>query len=132
MGADAHHTILLVLVYLFFASQVLYTLTFVIEIYFLSLPTHFVDMDEPITEPESEYPYIVLFYPVLRELESTMKTTFHSLADIDYPKDRFEIVAIPNSNDHETIANLERLAQQFPFVKLMSVPPTTDPSWDLI
>ena len=52
-------------------------------------------MNEQITEPESEWPYIVLFYPVLRELEATMRTTFLSLTKLDYPPDRYRVVAIP-------------------------------------
>ena len=64
----------------------LYFLTFVVDAYFLSLPVDWVDMSEQLTEPESEWPYIVLFYPVLRELEATMRTTFVSLAKMDYPR----------------------------------------------
>jgi len=120
------------LICVFVIAQLLYTLTFLIELYFLTLPRRVVDMDEPITEPEASYPYIVLFYPVLRELETTMETTFHALGRLQYPAGRFEVVAIPNANDEATVASLERLAVKFPFLKLMSVPATTDPSWNLI
>ena len=120
------------LIGLFVFTQVLYLLTFVLEAYFASLPSNIVDMDEPITEPESEYPYIVLFYPVLRELESTMETTFHALARLEYPAGRFEVVAIPNSNDHETVASLQRLAKKFAFLDVLPIPATSDPSWDIV
>ena len=120
------------LVALFIVTQVLYTLTFLIDAYFFSLPVDWVDMSEPLTEPESEWPYVVLFYPVLRELEATMRTTFVSLAKMDYPRDRYRIVAIPNYNDADTIASLRRLVREFDFVEIMEIPATTDPSWDLI
>ncbi len=120
------------LVILFMVTQALYTLTFLIDAYFFSLPIDWVDMSEPLKEPESEWPFIVLFYPVLRELEATMRTTFISLAKIEYPPERCRVVAIPNSNDDETVASLRRLAQEFPFVEIMPIPPTSDPSWQVV
>ncbi len=120
------------LIALFIGTQVLYTLAFIVDMYFLALPIDWVDMSEPITEPESEWPYIVLFYPVLRELEATMRTTFLSLAKVRYPPDRCRVVAIPNSDDLETIASLRRLATDFPFLEILEVPPTSDPSWQIV
>lgn len=120
------------LVALFIVTQILYLLTFVVDAYFLSLPVDWVDMDEPIKEPPSQWPYIVLFYPVLRELEATMRTTFLTLAKLDYPPDRCRVVAIPNANDTETVASLRRLAAEFSFLKILEVPPTSDPSWQIV
>jgi cellulose synthase/poly-beta-1,6-N-acetylglucosamine synthase-like glycosyltransferase len=120
------------LVGLFVTGQVLYSLAFLVDLYLLTLPTNWVDPDERISVGEKEYPYIVLFYPVLRELERTMHTTFTSLARLDYPADRFRVVAIPNSDDRVTIDNLKRLQKEFPFVQLLEVPPTTDPSWQVV
>jgi glycosyltransferase XagB len=116
----------------FVAVQVSYFLALCLEGYYAILPRRFVNMDEPISEPEDEYPYIVLFYPVLRELEATMETTFYSLARIQYPRSRFEVVAIPNWNDVDTVQSLNRLAERFPFVKVMPIPATTDPGWDIV
>jgi hypothetical protein len=82
-------------------------------------------------EPE-DFPHIVLFYPVLREPESAMRTTFLSLAELEYPSDKYLVVAIPNSDDLETIASLKRLREEFPFLKILEVPPTTDRSWETV
>jgi cellulose synthase/poly-beta-1,6-N-acetylglucosamine synthase-like glycosyltransferase len=120
------------LVGLFLVGQVLYTLVFLVDVYLLSLPINWTDPNEKISIEESRYPYIVLFYPVLRELETTMRTTFTSLARLDYPADRFRVVAIPNSHDRATIESLQRLQRSFPFVHLLEVPPTTDPSWHVV
>ena len=120
------------LLVLFFAAQILYLLTFLLDFYLNSLPVNWVDQSEPLPAEESEFPYIVLFYPVLRELEETMRTTFVALGELRYPKSRYKVVAIPNWNDAETIASLKRLQQDFPFVELVETPPTTDPSWDLV
>ena len=119
------------LINLFIVSQVLYLASFLVEGYFYSRPVNWVDEEEE-DPPGGELPYIVLLYPVLRELESTMRTTFKALARLEYPRDRFEIVAIPNHDDIETIRSLRRLASEFDFLKLMPVPPTSDPSWGVV
>ncbi|NJR13900.1 MAG: glycosyl transferase, partial [Phyllobacteriaceae bacterium] len=116
----------------FMAVQVLYFLTFAIDGYFFTRPVNKVDMADLDGVPQSEYPYIVLFYPVLRELESTMRTTMLALEQLDYPRERYRIVAIPNADDTETVASLRRLQRQFPNLKVHKVPPTTDPSWDVV
>jgi cellulose synthase/poly-beta-1,6-N-acetylglucosamine synthase-like glycosyltransferase len=121
-----------VLIVAFIVTQCLYTFTFLIDFYLMSLPVDWVDMSEPITEPQSEWPYIVLFYPVLHELEATMRTTFLSLTKLDYPTERYRVVAIPNTHDTETIASLQRLAKDFPFLEILEVPPTNDPSWQIV
>jgi len=117
---------------LYIVAQSLYSLCFLLDFYLFRLPVNWVDMDEVKDLGPGDYPYIVLLYPVLRELESTMRTTFTSLAKIDYPRDRFQIVAVPNHNDHETIASLRRLQTEFPFIQLLIVPATSDPSWNAI
>lgn len=117
---------------LFILSQGLYTFAFLVDLYFERLPIDWVNPKERITDPEREWPYIVLFYPVLRELETTMRTTFLSLANLDYPADRCRVIAIPNSNDSETIASLRRLAAEFAFLEVLEIPPTSDPSWQIV
>ena len=121
-----------ILVSLFVLTQALYALSACVDWYLYSLPVNRVDMAEAdALHPgrPGDFPYIVLFYPVLRELETTMRTTIASLAVLDYPRDRYRIVAIPNADDHATIDSLKRLQTEFPFLQLMPVPPTSDPSW---
>ena len=111
------------------ACQVLYSLAFLIDLYFSLLPVDAVDMAEADDLPREGLPYIVLFYPVLKEQESTMRTTFVSLGDLRYAKDRYRVVAIPNMNDIETVASLRRLQRDFSFLQIVVVPPTTASSW---
>ncbi len=113
-------------------AQAMYSMVLFVDLYLFSLPTNFVDMGEPLSIPESEYPYIVLYYPVLRELEQTMRTTFSCLDQLEYPRQRFKIVAIPNSNDLETIASLERLQAEYRWLQIVPVPPTSDPRWSVV
>jgi len=61
-----------------------------------------------------------------------MRTTFLSLAKLDYPAQRYRVVAIPNADDRETVASLRRLVSEFPFLEIMEIPPTSDPSWQTV
>jgi cellulose synthase/poly-beta-1,6-N-acetylglucosamine synthase-like glycosyltransferase len=117
-----------VLVTLFIVTQSFYLASFLVEIYFFSLPVNWVRADKDDRGP-LDYPFIVLLYPVLHELESTMRTTFGALARLDYPRDRFEVVAVPNSDDAVTIASLRRMQADFPFLQILETPSTIDPSW---
>jgi glycosyltransferase XagB len=116
----------------YIATQTLYTLAFFLDWYLMSLPVNWVDMEEAKDLEPEDFPHIVLFYPVLREPESAMRTTFLSLAELEYPSDKYLVVAIPNSDDLETIASLKRLREEFPFLKILEVPPTTDRSWETV
>jgi cellulose synthase/poly-beta-1,6-N-acetylglucosamine synthase-like glycosyltransferase len=116
----------------FCGVQIAYALTFVLDAYFFTRPVNWVDTREAYRLDRSQYPYIVLFYPVLRELEATMRTTFLSLAQLDYPPDLYSVVAIPNRNDLPTLAALRRLQKEFPFLQIIEVPHTRDPSWQVV
>lgn len=114
------------------ATQILYALTFLIDLYFFTRPVNRVEPEEIAAQRQREQPFVVLLYPVLRELEATMRTTLGALQRMDYPRDRFAIVAVPNSDDAWTIAALYRLQQEFPFLEILEVPPTTDPAWQRV
>ncbi len=96
----------------------------------LARPVDWVELEEADDAGPPHRPRIVLLYPVLREPEETMRTTFVGLATLEYPPDRYRIVAVPNHDDGETIAALERLQLDFPFIEVLEVPPTSDPSWE--
>lgn len=113
----------------FLATQALYFLSLAVDGYLFSLPVNWVDVEEARRMDPRRYPRIVLFYPVLRELEETMRTTFLSLSEIDYPTDKYCVVAIPNVDDKPTVESLRRLQKQFPFLHIVEVPPTSHPSW---
>jgi cellulose synthase/poly-beta-1,6-N-acetylglucosamine synthase-like glycosyltransferase len=121
-----------ILVGLFIFGQLLYTATFAVDGYLFSLPINWVRLADAREVPERDYPEIVLFYPVLKELESTMRTTMLSTSRVKYPASKWRVVAVPNSDDLDTVASLRRLQGEFPFLEVMEVPPTSDPSWDLV
>ena len=119
-----------VLAAVFVVTQLLYLFALIHDLYMLARPVDWVELDEADGRTARPRPRIVLLYPVLREPEETMRTTFLGLATLDYPPDRYRIVAVPNHDDAETIAALERLQLDFPFLEVLEVPPTTDPSWE--
>lgn len=122
----------LILLATFIVAQLAYTASLGLTFVLRRLPVNWVDMSEVERLGPGDYPYIVLFYPVLRELEATMRTTFRSLARLDYPADRFRVVAIPNETDELTVQSLRKLAREFPFLEVLEVPPTSDPRWRVV
>ena len=54
------------------------------------------------------------------------------MSRIDYPRDRFRVVAIPNDDDDLTVRSLRRLAREFPFLEVLEVPATSDPRWQVV
>lgn len=122
----------IILQFLYAISQFVYLSALLIDLYFYSRPIDLVDMREVDKLTKDDYPFIVLVYPVLRESESTMRTSFRAMTELDYPKDRFRLISIPNSNDIATIESLKHLQLEFPFLEIMEIPPTSDPSWKLI
>lgn len=128
----ATDTLTAVLCVAFVGTQILYALAFCIDIYLFRLPIDQVDMREEADLQPQDYPRITLFYPVLRELEETMRTTFISLRRLRYPKHLFRVVSIPNADDAETVASLRRLQREFDFLEVMEIPKTSDPSWSAV
>jgi cellulose synthase/poly-beta-1,6-N-acetylglucosamine synthase-like glycosyltransferase len=121
-----------VLVALFLVTQCLYALSLAIDFYFYTRPVDKVDVHPIDKATLRDLPRIILLYPVLRETYATMRTTLSALAELDYPADRFRIVAIPNSSDEETIRSLAGLQREFAFLEVLAVPPTSDSSWDVV
>lgn len=121
----------IVLVWVFAVTQILYLAAMLVVAFFYTRPVDIVKPN-PLSPDRSTYPPVLLLYPVLRELEETMRTTFYALDKIDYPRDRYRIVAIPNHDDHATIAALEHLKASFPWLEICAVPPTSHSSWDTV
>lgn len=69
---------------LFFVSQLAYAGSLGLHFFLRTLPRNFVTQQEIDAVDRNYVPFIVLFYPVLKELEGTMRTTFLSISDIDY------------------------------------------------
>jgi len=113
----------------FAVVQVLYSVGLFVTVWFFFQRTEYVPDG---IQPTDQLPDIILFYPVLHELEDTMRTTFTSIAATDYPRDRLRVISIPNHDDEQTLASLDRLMREFDFLEVMPVPATTDETWHTV
>ena len=107
----------IVLLSLYYFTQGFYSLSFLVDGYLFSRPVNMIDMDEKtdlVEGSKKDYPAIVLFYPVLEEQELVMRTTMIALDELEYPKDRYRVIAIPNANDWATIGALRISRRSFP------------------
>lgn len=75
---------------------------------------------------------IILLYPVLDELESTMRTTMLGFEKSEFPGGVRRVIAIPNDDDQATIASLRNIQQECSFLEIMPIPKTDDPSWEAV
>jgi cellulose synthase/poly-beta-1,6-N-acetylglucosamine synthase-like glycosyltransferase len=114
---------------LYAVVQVLFLVGLAVTLWFLAQKVDLVPLGQ---SAGAARPPVVLFYPVLRELEETMRTTLTGLARADYPRHLLRVISIPNDNDAATIASLHRLEREFEFLEVLPVPPTTDPSWSVV
>ncbi len=112
--------------------QVAYLGTELVYLFFLTRPSNWVRCGDAELIPEGNLPDVVLLYPVLNEPEETMRTTFLGLQDLDYPPGRCHVIAVVNSSDPVTTLRLDRLRHEYAWLEIMVVPPTTDPSWDVV
>jgi glycosyltransferase XagB len=122
----------LVLIVVYTVFQVGYLGTELLDFFFLTRPVNWVDPDAAASIPDDHLPKVVLIYPVLHEPEETMRTTFFGLEDLDYPRDRYRVIAVVNSSDPVTTLHLDRLRREYQWVEILVVPPTSDPSWDVV
>lgn len=111
------------------AVQIVYLMGILVTLWFYTMPVNLVNRS---ATPKKSLPKIVLFYPVLKELEETMRTTFTGMLKAEYPPGLLRVISIPNDNDAETIESLHRLQKEFAFLEVLPVPPTSDPSWDTV
>lgn len=116
----------------YIVTQVLHLFASIVVIYFLTRKVNWVDTSEADELSDEELPFIVLVYPVLREDEATMHSTLVTLSWLDYPTSRYRVISVPNSDDQHSIDALERLQREFPFLEIAKVPPTSDPSWQVV
>lgn len=118
-----------VLTVLFTIVEIGYLFATVVTLWFYTMPVNLVQRPRDGYAAAASLPKIVLFYPVLRELESTMRTTFLGMLKSSYPADLLRVIAIPNHDDSDSIDALHRLQADFAFLEVMPVPATTDASW---
>ena len=102
--------------------QAAYLGVLLVVLWFYTRPVDLVDMrpdayweltgDAPPRPDPSE---IIVFYPVLNELESTMRTTMLGFERAEFPGGRRRVIAIPNADDQRDLRGAEEHPARMPF-----------------
>ena len=87
----------------------------------LAAPTRREDPDET-----------VVLYPVRHEAETTMRQDLAALGDQDGRGRRRRVLAISDHDDPDTIAGLERLRREIPYLDILVAPDPADPMWSTV
>jgi glycosyl transferase family 2 len=118
-------------VVLYAAVEVAYLACLLVVLWLYAHRVDLVDIDAAVRSSKAEpCPEIIVLYPVLDELESTMRTAMLGFDRAEYPHGVRRVIAIPNADDETTIASLRRIAVDYPFLEVLPVPPTDDPRWE--
>ena len=73
-------------------------------------------------------PFVSILIPVLN-FERTIEKTFEYLLNVDYPRERWEIVIADGGSTDKTIAIIEEWQKKHPFIKLVNVPNSPSPGY---
>jgi len=71
-------------------------------------------------------PFVTIVCPV-RNAERTMDTTFQYLLNVDYPRDKMEIVLADGGSTDKTIEIIKKWQAKYDFIKLVEVPNSKSP-----
>ncbi|HEY5429156.1 MAG TPA: glycosyltransferase family 2 protein [Solirubrobacteraceae bacterium] len=116
---------------LYAAVEVAYLACLLVVLWLYAQRVDLVDIEAAARSSRAERcPEIIVLYPVLDELESTMRTAMVGFERAEYPRGRRQVIAIPNADDAATIASLRRIAADYAFLQVLPVPPTDDPRWE--
>jgi len=74
----------------------------------------------------SELPFVTIINPI-RNVERTLETNLQYLLNVDYPKDRFEIVFGDGGSTDKTIDILKEWQKRYDLIKVVIVPNSKSP-----
>lgn len=73
-------------------------------------------------------PFISIIIPV-RNFERTLDKTFEYLMNVDYPRDRLEVVIADGGSSDGTVPLIKKYQQTYPFIKLVEIPNCPSPGY---
>jgi glycosyltransferase involved in cell wall biosynthesis len=73
-------------------------------------------------------PFISIIMPV-RNFERTLDKTFEYLMQVEYPRDRMEIVIADGGSSDGTVPLIKKYQEQYPFIKLVEIPNCPSPGY---
>jgi glycosyltransferase involved in cell wall biosynthesis len=76
----------------------------------------------------AEKPFVSVIVPV-RNAGRTIKTTFDYLMEIEYPRDKMEIVLADGGSSDNTVEIIKEYQKDNPFIKLVEIPDCPSPGY---
>ena len=67
-------------------------------------------------EPSTQTPFVSVIIPARNE-EDKIENCIRSFSQVNYPKDKFELIVVNDRSDDETPNIIDRLKTEFPFLK---------------
>lgn len=65
----------------------------------------------------------------MRNAARTLPTTFNYLFNIDYPRDRLEIIIADGGSSDDTVSVIRHWQKKYPFIKLVEIPNCPSPGF---
>ncbi len=75
-----------------------------------------------------EKPFVSIIVPV-RNAQRTIQTTFEYLMDVEYPREKLEIIFADGGSSDETISVIKEYQKQNAFIKLVEIPKCPSPGY---
>jgi glycosyltransferase involved in cell wall biosynthesis len=76
----------------------------------------------------NEKPFVSIIIPV-KNFERTIEKTFEYILNIEYPKERWEIIIADGGSTDRTIEIIKNWQRKYPFIKLVNVPNSPSPGY---
>ncbi len=71
-------------------------------------------------------PFISIINPI-RNVERTIEKNLQTLVDLDYPKDRMEIILADGGSTDRTVPIINQWQKKYPFIRLVVIPDSKSP-----
>ncbi len=75
-----------------------------------------------------ELPFISIIVPV-RNMERTLSTMFEYLMNVDYPRDKWEIILADGGSSDRTVEIIKEYQKQHPYIRLIEIPNCPSPGF---
>ncbi|KUH33196.1 glycosyl transferase [Thermococcus celericrescens] len=75
---------------------------------------------QPPIPPDDELPFVTIMIPARNE-GMVIRETLLAMANLDYPKDRLEVLLLDDGSTDDTLERAREVAAEYPFIKVVSV-----------
>ncbi|ASJ09587.1 glycosyl transferase [Thermococcus siculi] len=75
---------------------------------------------QPPIPPDDELPFVTIMIPARNE-GMVIRETLLAMANLDYPKDRLEVLLLDDGSTDDTLERAREVASEYPFIRVVSV-----------